>query len=271
MEKTCSRQGTKTRSKNILKISEYALCSLWLILACTPSVYLKDHKPTDLVFQKKVYGGIAALTGTELIAPGFSLYADGTVIYNQYVEGRRKLVQSRMSQGDFAKWYQRISRNLPVHAADSLLKNEESKNPAIAAAPVTEFYFGSEVTRIGGLGFYLYTPLVEGLQEFSKDLDALVFRNSRPYIAEKIILYVKRLDGGDTRAWPGWKIQEISLDLLYNKEVNFYEPNAEENSVLLEGETARQAQNVIEQAGIYQKFSFNGKIYAVGYRPVIPR
>jgi hypothetical protein len=232
----------------------------WLS-ACSPVSYLEHHRPTDLVFQKKVYGGVTALVGTELHAPSFSLYADGTVIYYQYIEGKRKLVSSRLSKTDFLAMYDWIHKNL---------SNDVGNTPKQSGALVTEFFFNSHTVIIEGLGFIRGSISLDTLQEFSKQIDQLVFKNSKKYISKKIVLYVKRLSGGESRSWPEWKILEVNLDSVYKKEISFYEPNVTENSILLEGKLAEKIQKIVEQTSLYQKFSFDGKIYAVGYKPVLP-
>lgn len=235
------------------------LTPLWL-QACAPVSYLENHRPSDLVFRKQAYGGVAALVGTELSAPGFSLYADGTVIYYQYINGKRKLVFSRLSKDEFFEKYNWIRKNL-TRPFENI--------PRQAGAPVTEFIFNSQIITVEGLGFIRDIPVLDTLQAFSAALDQWTFKNKK-YTAQQIVLYVKKLSGGDPKAWPEWKVEEVRLDSIYKKDIGFYEPNTDENSILLEGKTAKSVQDRIEQTSIYQKFSSNGKIYAVGYRPVLP-
>ena len=231
-------------------------------ISCAPISYLTDRPPTDLVFQKRVYGGAADLVGTELSAPSFSLYADGTVIYYHYLDGKRKLVSTRLSESEFNAVYSRIKKNLSEHLDET---------PKQTGAPVTEFVYGSKTITIEGLGFIQGVPTLDTVQEFSISIDQLTFRKNKKYISKKVILYVKRISAGEPKTWPEWNIEEVNLDSVYKKDISFYEPNTDENSIALEGNLAVRIQQVIDQASIYQKFSFRGKTYAAGYRPVIHR
>lgn len=231
-------------------------------VSCAPVSYVTDRQPSDLVFQKKIYGGAAALVGTELSAPSFSLYADGTAIYYHYIDGKRKLVSSRLSENEFNAIYDRIQKNLSVQLDDT---------PKQTGAPVTEFIYGSKPITVEGLGFIKGIPTLDTLQEFSNSIDQLTFRKNKKYVSKKVVLYVKKLSAGEPKTWPEWKINEIDPDSVYKKDLSFYEPNTDENSIALEGNLAVKIQKVIEQASIYQKFSFKGTIYAIGYRPVIQR
>lgn len=232
-----------------------------VFLSCAPVSYLENHEPTDLIFQKKTYGGVATLVGTELQAPGFSLYADGRVFYYQYIDGKRQLVYTRLAKKDFLRIYAWIEKNMNRTIKDP---------PKNSEAPITEFSFGRETTGIEGLGFVKGDPGLDSLQEFSKAIDRINFDRSKRYMSNKIILYVKKLPSGDPESWPKWDIKDIDPASVYRKELSFYEPNSDENSLVLEGDLAKQVQNKIEQASIYQKFGFNNQIFAVGYRPVLP-
>lgn len=233
-----------------------------LFVSCAPASYLRDHRPTDLIFQKRIYGGAAALVGTELSAPAFSLYADGAVIYYHYAEGKRKLVSSRFTESEFKAVYARIQKSLSIPL---------EQIPVQPGAPVTEFIFHSRTITVEGLGFTKDVPLLDTLQEFSASIDRLTFGKNRKHFSNKVIVYVKKLSGGEPHAWPEWKIKEINPDSVYKKDISFYEPNADENSITLEGDLAKKIQKEIDQVSIYQKFSFNGNIYALGYRPIILR
>ncbi|MBL7961992.1 hypothetical protein JNL27_17290, partial [bacterium] len=197
--------------------------------SCAPVSYLDNHMPSDLIFQKKVYGGVTALVGTELSAPSFSLYADGTVIYYRYMDGKRKFVSSRLPKRDFFNMYNWIENKLS-HAAGQTSK--------LDGAVVSEFYFNSRTVTIEGLGFIQGSSLLDSLHEFSKQIDQLNFKKSKKYYARQIVLYVKRLSGGETGSWPEWKIREVGLDSIYHKDISFYEPNVKENSIVLEGKIA---------------------------------
>lgn len=246
--------------KNIASSFLYPLVLVFLS-ACSPVSYLEHHRPSDLIFQKKVYGGITALVGTELHAPSFSLYADGTVIYYQYMDGKRKLVSSRLSRADFLRTYDWIKRTLSDAAGNTPKQN---------GTVVTQFYFDSRIIPIEGLGFIQGSSVLDTLQEFSKTIDQLTFRNSAKYVSKRIAIYVKRLSAGESLSWPEWKISDVNLDSVYKKDISFYEPNVDDNSLLLDGKLAEEVQKNLEQTSLYQKFSFNGKIYAVGYRPIVP-
>ncbi|MBL7961911.1 hypothetical protein JNL27_16885 [bacterium] len=238
------------------------LCPLvcLLFISCAPISYLENHQPSDLIFQKKVYGGVTALVGTELSAPSFSLYADGTSIYYQYIDGKRRLVSSRLSKSDFLIMYNWIERNLSI---------EDEKPSKQDGSIITEFFFDSKTITIEGLGFIQGSSVLDSLHEFSKQIDQLNFRKSKKYYARQIVLYVKRLSGGETGSWPEWKLR-VGLDSIYHKDISFYEPNVKENSIVLEGKIAVKVQKAVDQTSIYQKFSFKGKIYAVGYKPMLP-
>ena len=238
----------------------HIMVSIWLS-SCSPVSYLEHHQPSDIIFQKNVYGGVTALVGTELYTPGFTLYADGTVMYYQYVNGRRKLVCARVSRTNFLSLYDWIQKQLAL-PLERLPQQED--------APVTEFLLDSQTLTIKGLGFIYGSASLDSLQEFSKKIDQLGFKHSRPYVAQKIVLFVKQLSGGESRSWPEWKIREVDLSKVYKKDISFYEPNVTDNSIVLEGKLAKNVQKHVEQTGIYQKFSFNGNIYAVGYKPVLP-
>ncbi|KAB2879512.1 hypothetical protein F9K33_08905 [bacterium] len=233
----------------------------FLFISCARISYLDNHLPSDLIFQKKVYGGVTTLVGTELSAPSFSLYADGTVIYYRYMDGKRKFVSSRLPKRDFFIIYNWIENNL------SLVTGQTSK---LDGAVVSEFYFNSRTVTIEGLGFIQGPSQLDSLHEFSKQIDQLNFKKSKRYYAGQIVLYVKRLSGGEIESWPKWKIPEVGLDSIYQKDISFYEPNVKENSIVLEGKIAVKVQKVVEQTSIYQKFSHKGWIYAVGYKPVVP-
>ncbi|MBL7994774.1 hypothetical protein JNM05_05330 [bacterium] len=248
-----------------MKFSFFAALSValfqFLFNSCSPVSYLDNRQPSDLIFQKSVYGGITALVGTELSAPSFSLYADGTVIYYQYIDGKRKFVSSRLPKREFFVVYNWIEKSL-LPATGQTAK--------LDGAVVTEFYFNSRTITIEGLGFIQGSAQFDSLHEFSKQIDQLIFKKSKKYYARQIVLYVKRLSGGDIGSWPEWKISEVGLDSIYQKEVSFYEPNVKENSLIIEGDIAVKVQKVVEQTSIYQKFSFRGRIYAVGYKPMLP-
>lgn len=250
--------------KPVFRIHLRSLCSLvcLVFVSCAPASYLHDHRPTDLVFQKRVYGGAADLVGSELSAPSFSLYADGTVIYYHYLDGKRKLVSTRLSESEFNAVYSRIQKNLSVQLDET---------PKQKGAPVTEFVYGSKTITIEGLGFIQGIPLLDTLQKFSESIDQMTFEKNKKYFSKKIVLYVKKLSVGEPKTWPQWNIGEVNLDSVYKKDISFYEPNTDENSIALEGNLALKIQKVIDQASIYQKFSFHGRTYAAGYRPVIHR
>lgn len=237
-----------------------ALVCIWLN-ACSPVSYLDGYKPADLIFQKKVHGGITALVGTELHAPSFSLYADGSVICYQYVDGKRKLVSSRLSESEFSAIYRRIQKNLAAPLEETLKQS---------GAPITEFFYDSKMITLEGLGFFKGLPLLDTLQEFSAFIDQLKFKKVKKHISGKIVLYVKKLSGGEPQTWPVWKVKEVNPDSIYKNDISFYEPNSDKNSIVLEGNLAKKVQREIEQTSIYQKFTFKGTIYAIGYRPVLP-
>jgi hypothetical protein len=233
---------------------------LLFFISCAPVSYLENRQPTDLVFQKKVYGGVATLVGTELQAPGFSLYADGTVIYYQYMDGKRKLVFTRLSRSEFQITYAWIEKNV--------LRNIGA-TPSQHGAPVTELIFNGLTKKVEGLGFVRGSSALDSLNEFSKTVDQLAFKKNKIFISKKIVLYVKKLSSGDPSSWPEWNIKEIDLEKIYKKDLSFYEPNSDENSITVDGDLAQKVQKTIEQTSIYQKFSFKDHIFAVGYKPVL--
>lgn len=233
---------------------------LILCLSCTQASYLATHAPWELIFQKKVYGGAAELVGTELNAPSFSLYANGRAIYYRYVDGKRKMAVSDLSREEFLELLTAISDKLTP--TDTTVILDESSE-----APVTEYYFYGRRIRIKGLGL---SSSHNAFEKFNDSIDRIHFEKSRNYIPEKIILYVKRLPTGDIGNWPEWKIPDIDLDKIYKKEISFYEPNSNENSLVIEGKWVKPVQDFAEQTGVYKKCVLHKKIYAVGYRPVLP-
>ena len=264
---TSKKRETVRNVNNLITSLAFPLRALPALLAflfsfsCSHVSYLENRQPTDLVFQKKVHGGIAALVGTELQAPGFSLYADGTAIYYQYMDGKRKLVFTRLSRSEFQRTYAWIEKNVTRNIGTA---------PSQPEAPVTELIFNGSLARVEGLGFVRGSSALDSLNEFSKSIDQLAFKRNKIYVSKKIVLYVKKLSSGDPSSWPEWNVKEIDLERIYKKDLSFYEPNSDENSLAIEGKTAVFVQRAIEQTGVYQKFSFGKQIFAVGYRPVLP-
>ncbi|MBX7150134.1 hypothetical protein K1X84_00740 [bacterium] len=226
-------------------------------IGCSQASYLETHSPWEMIFQKKVYGGAAELVGTELNAPSFSLYANGRVIYYRYIDGKRKMAVAVLTREEFLELLKVISDLLtPV---DSVFLDGSGD------APITEYYFYGRRIPIKGLH-----QSESAFGRFNESIDQMYFKKSMDYIPEKIVLYVKRLSSGDASAWPEWNINGIDLEKIYMKDISFYEPNSEENSIIIEGKLVNRVQNFIEQTGVYKKCVFNKHVFAVGYRPVLP-
>lgn len=240
------------------RISQSILLIFMGCLGCSQGSYLQTHTPWELIFQKKVSGGTAELVGTELNAPSFSLYANGRVIYYRYLDGKRKMAESNLTREEFLELLKSVSDQLtPV---DSVIIQDESTN-----APVTEYYFYGRRIHVKG-----FIPPHDAFEKFNTFIDRMHFKNSRDYIPKKIVLYVKRLSSGDITNWPEWKFHAIDLQKIYKKNIDFYEPNVDENSFVIDGNSVKKVLNFIEQAGVYKKCSWKNRIYAVGYRPVLP-
>ncbi len=234
------------------------------------SSYLQVHQPWDQIFQKQSFGGAADIIGTELNAASFTLYANGVMVCYRYADGRRRLVSKRLTRQDFLNLYHSISLAMLFNERDSAYVMESLTNTALTEAPTTRMVFYSRKLNIKGLGLYASSPAVDELEAFNLHLEKLALDAHQPFRTTSVKVFVKKVNSGDTSVWPDWPIPELRLDSIYQKDISFYEPNVEENSRLVRGELAEKIQDVVEQTSIYQKFSYGGSIYAVGYRPMLP-
>ena len=245
-----------------MRISSLSFLSAVLIWGCTAPSYLDGREPGELVLRKRVYGGVAALAGTELASPSFNLYANGTVITYGSVEGKRRMVVSRLRKDQFFTL---------IHRAEQLnLRPTPFRENLSSTLPITELFFDSIQVVLPGLGFMDAGPDAALIDKFVKDLDRLPVGSTKPLLADSVVVYVKKVSKGDVKAWPPWPLQEINPISVYRQEISFYESNVEANSVVVYGKTAKRVQQLLQQTGIYEKFTFNGSIFAVGYRPLLP-
>ncbi len=247
----------------------------WTLLAvagltscAAPRSYLEVHQPWDVIFQKRSYGGAADLIGTELHAPAFTLYANGSVIAYNYRDNKRRLLVKRLDRDEFLNLYHRISILMLFDNRDSAYVVESFRD--WTDAPTTEMMFYSKRLVIKGLGMYKKSPTIDSLQAFITGLDRREWPGAKAYQADSVRVFVKKLKGGDPQVWPVWPIGEIRLESLYHVERSAYEPNVEDNSRVYAGDLARQVQAAVDQVSMYQKFSWGSAIYSVGYRPLIP-
>jgi len=232
--------------------------------------YLQVHQPWDVIFQKQSYGGAADIIGTELNAPSFTLYANGMIVSYRYADSKRRLVFKRLTQTEFLNIYHSIALAMLFNERDSAYTIESQTNSALKEAPTTRLVFYARKLEIKGLGLFQRSPSVDELEAFNLRLEQLTQDARQPFRTDSVCVFVKRLTSGDPTAWPPWPLPDIQLDSIYRKEISFYEPNVVENSQGFGGQLAKKIQQVIEQTSIYQKFSYDGYIYAVGYRPIFP-
>lgn len=251
-------------------MTRYFLLPLFLFLglsihACSGGSYLSGRLPEEIVFRKQSSGGVVERIGGELNAPGFTLLANGKIIYYDYVGGKRTLVWTKLNRREFTAFYERLSsvwekfqRNKPSHVTgDDIL-------------PVSSLIFHSDSVTYKGASFSDTLSAEYHAAAFGQWVDAFRAGSSKTYTAGTIRLYAKSISQGDVTQTPLWPVREIALDTIVRVPVGFYEPNVDENSVLISGRTAVKLQRMIPQSGIYQRFSFRNKIYVVGYRPVVP-
>ncbi len=231
--------------------------------------YLTVHQPWDRIFQRSSFGGAADIIGTELNAPSFTLYANGVMVGYRYADNKRQLVFKRLSRDEFLNLYHAVSLAMLFNELDSATVAERRSNLSLKDAPTTRFVFYSRALEVKGLGLYRQSPAADTLEAFSHELDRIMLDARQLFRADSVRLYVKKASVGDTSAWPIWPLENVRLDSIYRRDISLYEPNSDENSRLFSGDDARRIQNTIEQASIYQKFSYGGSIYAVGYRPLV--
>jgi hypothetical protein len=226
---------------------------------------MEGHRPWELVLQRRSYGGAASLIGTELNGPTFSLYANGHIVYYQYINGQRHLVTRRLDSREFFHLYeQRHVLDVAQAEIDSLLAGQHAE-----VWPVTEFRSGNRVMKVSGLGL-VTIPRSAGLERLNAYMDSACGVPGRKFSAKEVTLFVKKTTG-DIAKWPAWPVSELDLSEIGRKIVSPYEPNVDENSRMVGGSLAGKAQKALSQASVYEKFSWKGEVYLVGYRPELPR
>jgi hypothetical protein len=255
--------------KTALRPAAWALILWWLLEGCSSGTLLENHEPWSVMFRKQTRGGAAALVGTELSAPSFSLYANGFVIYYQYREGRRVLVRNRLSARSFFQLFGELSRVDTLACCDGP-SCEGASCIADSLLPITLFQTINRSLEVRGLGICRGAAWLDTLQALNLFVDRLSFVGSRPFVADSIRLFVKKPVHGSTGKWPKWAVKEVELSAVYTEYVSPYEPNIEANSTVLAGHAARAVQRLFTQHGIYQSFSSGGEVYQVGFRALVP-
>ncbi len=235
------------------------------IHACSGGSYLSDRLPDEIVFRKQSTGGIVDRIGGELNAPGFTLTASGKIIYYDYIGGKRTLVWARLNRRDFTQIFNRISSSWTF-----LRKSRPTRVSGDDILPVTEIVFLSDTSAYRGASFSDTSSAEYHASALGLWIDAYRAGKAKVFTSRSIRLYARLISHGDVSKAPEWPIREIAPDALVRVPVGFYEPNSEENGVWVSGRIAVKLQRMIPQSGIYQKYSFKGNIYAVGYRPVVP-
>lgn len=243
--------------------------NLWIAAAmalagasCAPASYLHGVDPWKPILQRTTHGGVAALVGTELNGPTFSLYANGIAVYYQYVNGQRQLVQRRVARADFFTLMDRLKEAAGRY-------REDGASTGASELPVTELSFENRRFRVVGLG------LVSGketrdLEILGAEMDSMCGMAGQVFRADTVTLFVKRVPQGDPGKWPPWKVAALPPDTMARKAVSMYEPNVAENSRKVTGSIARKIQTVVTQASVYERFSWKGEVYLIGYRPELP-
>ncbi len=234
-------------------------------VSCSGGSFMPDREANEILFQKQTSGGIINRIGGELNAPSFTLTAGGRIITFGYLDGRRTLIWTQLDRKRFFELYERICSGRGTLTNDSIPRPQGE-----GILPVMHLIFENDT-----LSFRVpenpdpVTPAGR-LDLFSRWVDSFRSEPGKPFRATRIRIYVRQVSAGDTAQSPAWPVSSVRLDTLVRKNVGLYEPNAEENSAWLGRPLSDRIQKIIPQSGIYQKFSFQGRIYAVGYRPLIP-
>lgn len=236
------------------------LLTLWWA-GCIAGSYLDGYGPDQLILQRRTHGGVAAWIGTELNAPTFSLYANGRVVYYQYVNGRRRLVAGRLDKQEFLRLYK---EKLELDT----LSIEVAHDGIGDVLPVTEFR--TDVRRVEGRGVGLGQsqghPRLERLNAW---MDSIAQGPGREFLTREVTLFVKKITG-DAGKWPAWSVPDVDLSMIGRTPIGPYDPNVAENSIRLSGRSARTVQKAVTQVSVYEKFVWKNEVYLVGYRPELP-
>lgn len=252
----------------------FLLGALLLTLsACAPGSYIESLAPKTLVLRKDISGGYLDLTGTDLNIPGFSLYADGTVIYYGYDRGRRVLYSGRLDKATFFSAMEFVEGS-PL--CSYLLFDDYDVDPGsdtMKDLPETYLFLnnGSSTCSLSvkGLGMFEEAHPDE-LISISVFCDTLRPRNFKPYRPNRIRLFVKKMSETEPASIPEWTLSQIPLVSVFKVSVDSYLLNDKRNSIVVSGPDARQVIKLLEVPSIYQKFSFQSDSYLVGYRPLLP-
>ena len=246
----------------------YILSAFLLLTSCAPTSLLEGTHWNELIFQKKSHGGAAALVGSELISPSFSLFADGRVVYYQYTRSGRRLVYSQMDRISFFALYNSLDHLLDLEDQDDELSRELTTNRLVQQAPVTEFYFRNRWRVFPGLGFYENTKF-DSLQAFNRRIDQMTFAHSRIFEPDSILLFVKKIETQVSADDPQWNIKGIEPDKIYTRHVGYYTPNVIQNSRVIRGSLVHKVLKHIGKAGAYRKFRYKQYVFAIGVQMLI--
>lgn len=235
-------------------------------LQCTSGSYLSGLSPDTIVYQQTASGGIIQQIGGELNAPNFVVLANGTLIVQDYIDGKRLLMSGKLKRKSFD------SLLLDLHAikntANTYLPDIHKEH---AILPMLSICFLND-TLIFRIPVLEDTTTAEG-RAFTALRKIDSYRRSikgQRYFPSTIRLYAKHQAHGDIAQTQRWPLREVTPDTLVRVPVSYYEPNTDQNSTLLSGSVAKKIQQIMPQSGIYYKFSYKDKIYFVGYRPIIP-
>lgn len=250
---------------NIRPILIFSGILIIMLSSCTDVSYLSGYRPETVICRKHMTAGVINRIGGELNAPIFTLLANGTIIYFDYVEGRRSLVRSKLTKKEFIILLTRIQQ-IRTDYTNNTLRQISDEN----ILPVVTLDFPDGTVRFAMTEQADTTTSESRLTLFSRRLESVRINNFRLYVADSVILFARPVSSGDIRLLPSWPLESVGLDTLVKKQVSLYEPNALENSVMLRKPMSVRIQKLIPQSGIYKKFAYKNRIYAVGYRALIP-
>lgn len=248
------------------------LLSYTALFSCATVSYLNGRAPDDLIFRKTTTGAVIRLAGQELTAPEFSLYADGSVIKYTYRDGQRQLARYRLSRKAFMDIYQTIhSRWTCISDTAETLNTLKNEDALTADIYVQYIFVGDTVTVRPFRTVKKNTIEKHDLLTLAQWMDTLPLGKPSPFIGDSVLLFVKKIEKADPAIYPLWPWTAIDLSLIYKKPVSMYEPNVPENSTHITGSMARRIQKTIPAHGQYAKYQYQNAVYAVGYRPLLPK
>ena len=236
-----------------------------MLSSCADVSYLSGYRPETVICRKQITAGVINRIGGELNAPSFTLLANGTIIYFDYVGGQRSLVRGQLTKKEFFLLFTRIQKIRTDDTKDTLRQTSDEN-----ILPVVTLEFPDGAVRFAMTEQADTITSESRLTLFSRQLDSVRIKNSRLYVADSVVLFARPVSSGDINLLPSWPLESVGLDTLVKKQVSMYEPNAVENSVMLRKPMSVRIQKLIPQSGIYKKFAYKNRIYAVGYRPLIP-